>query len=428
MLDALAAPATDDEPRYRVRVIDAEVQRLLAAFGGVLIEGPKWCGKTWTGRHHARSAIYVDDDTTRQRAVLTPRAVLTGATPMLVDEWQDVPGLWDTARRIIDEQSEPGQFIFTGSAVPLRQATSHTGTGRFARLRMRPMSLVESGESSGAVSVARLMKGETIDPTASRLDYSETVRLICRGGWPASVGRPDDQALLLPRQYLRSVAESDLTRADGIGRKPSRVMAVLRSLARNTSTTASSTVLMNDLHALEGPVSMPTLRSYAAALDRIFVVEDLPAWRYSLRSKTQLLLSSKHHFADPSLAVAALNASPAALLNDPMTTGFLFESLCVRDLRIYAQANQADVFHYRDKKDLEADVIVQGMDGVWGAVEVKLGHQQTDAAAATLLRLKDKLSAEVQAPAFLMVLVATGGVAYTRADGVHVVPLDCLGV
>lgn len=403
----------------------------MAAFGGVLIEGPKWCGKTWTGRHHAASVAYIDDDTTRQRAMLTPRAVLDGASPVLVDEWQDAPVLWDVARRIIDDRAQPGLFLFTGSAVPPRKATSHTGTGRFARLRMRPMSLLESGQSSGVVSLGGLLKGDTIEPTPSGLEYPEAVRLICRGGWPASVGKTDEQALLLPGQYLRAVAEADITRADGVNRKPHRVMAILRSLARNTGTSASMPVLISDVAALEGSaktVSVPTMRSYLTALERIFVLEDLPPWRYSLRSKTQLILSAKHHFVDPSLAVAALNASPAALIADPRTTGFLFESLCVRDLRIYAQANQADVFHYRDKKELEADAVVQGMDGAWGAIEVKLDYQQADAAAGTLLRLKGKLVGEMPPPAFLMVLVATGGVAYTREDGVHVVPLDCLGV
>jgi len=363
--------------------------------------------------------------------MLTPRAVLDGASPVLVDEWQDAPVLWDVARRIIDDRAQPGLFLFTGSAVPPRKATSHTGTGRFARLRMRPMSLLESGQSSGVVSLGGLLKGDTIEPTPSGLEYPEAVRLICRGGWPASVGKTDEQALLLPGQYLRAVAEADITRADGVNRKPHRVMAILRSLARNTGTSASMPVLISDVAALEGSaktVSVPTMRSYLTALERIFVLEDLPPWRYSLRSKTQLILSAKHHFVDPSLAVAALNASPAALIADPRTTGFLFESLCVRDLRIYAQANQADVFHYRDKKELEADAVVQGMDGAWGAIEVKLDYQQADAAAGTLLRLKGKLVGEMPPPAFLMVLVATGGVAYTREDGVHVVPLDCLGV
>jgi len=421
------------EKPYRPRVVDAQVVRYLRVFGGVLIEGPKWCGKTWTGLHHAASAIYADDASTRQLADLTPQALLDKQPPLLVDEWQDAPNLWDVARRIIDTKAQRGLFIFTGSAVPQQDATRHTGTGRFARLRLRPMSLFETGDSSGDVSLGALLDGVArVEPAVTHMTYQEAVRLICRGGWPMSLGLADEDALLLPRSYLQAVAQSDISRADGVARDPARVMAVLRSLARNNATFTRLAKIQDDLRAQEGAsvaIAEGTLRAYLTALDRIFVLEDLPPWRFSLRSKTQLLLSPKRHFVDPSLAVAALDADPASLAADPNTAGLLFESLVVRDLRVYAQANDAQVFHYHDNKDLEAHAVVVAPGGRWGAVEVKLGSHEADAAAATLLRLKSKLASEptLTTPSFLAVVTATGGVAHTRADGVHVIPIDCLG-
>ena len=419
---------------YRPRLIDTQINRYLRVFGGVLIEGPKWCGKTWTGLHHAASAIYADDPGTRQLAELAPRDLLDKQPPLLVDEWQDAPRLWDVARRIIDTVAQRGLFIFTGSAVPPQEATRHTGTGRFARLRLRPMSLFETGDSSGAVSLRALLDGAArIETAVSRMTYQEAVRLICRGGWPMSLDVPDEDALLLPRSYLQAVVQSDISRADGVARDPVRVMAVLRSLARNNATFTRLSKIQDDVRAQEdasATVSESTIRAYLNALTSIFVLEDLLPWRFSLRSKTQLLLSPKRHFVDPSLAVAALDADPNSLAADPNTAGLLFESLVVRDLRIYAQANDAAVFHYHDNKGLEADAVVVAPGGRWGAVEVKLGFHEADAAAATLLRLKAKLASEpsLTAPSFLAVVTATGGVAHTRDDGVHVIPIDCLGV
>ena len=417
--------------QYRARLVDAEVAELLQAFGGVLIEGAKWCGKTWTGRHHSKSVVYVDDPDVRSRADLAPKTLLEGDRPRLVDEWQDAPVLWDVARRLIDDAPDKGQFIFTGSAVPPLEATRHSGTGRFARLRMRPMSLFESGTATGQVSLRALLAGERIaEPLASELTYPEAVRLICRGGWPESVGRPDSVALKVPEQYLGAVVESDISRLDGVVRDPDKVGSLLFSLARNTATLASTPTIHGDVAGRVGSgdsLSLTSVRNYLRALERILVVEDLPSWRYEIRSRSQMLASSKRHLVDPSLAVAALGASPADLEADPKTTGFLFESLCVRDLRVYAQANEGKVFHYHDKKGLEADAIVTARGGKWGAVEVKLDWKRADEAAHSLLRLKAKLAGQVADPSFLMILTATGGVAHTRDDGVHVVPADCLG-
>jgi len=410
--------------------VDAQVETYLRSFGGLLIEGPKWCGKTWTGRHHSRSEVHVDDQKVRQHAELDPDEVLAGDQPRLVDEWQDAPHLWDKARRLIDDAPRKGLFIFTGSAVPPLDATTHSGTGRFARLRMRPLSLFESGDSNGVVSLKHLLGGGSIEPVSSTLSYPRAVHLICRGGWPGQLTVDEPDAAEIPSQYVAGIAESDISRVDGTRRDPAKVAALLRSLARHVATPAKVATIHADVNAQEShttEVSLNSVRSYLSALERVFVVDDLPAWRYALRSKTQLRAAPKRHLADPSLAVAALEATPRRLEADPETVGLLFESLCIRDLRIYAQANHGKVFHYRDANGLEADAIVSARDGDWGAVEVKLDWQRTDEAAASLLRLKDKLVGAASAPVFLMILTATGGVAHTRPDGVHVVPLDCLG-
>ena len=419
-----------DSQAYKARVVDPLVETYLRAFGGLLIEGPKWCGKTWTGQHHANSAVYVEDQDTQDLADLDPVDVLTGPSPRLVDEWQDAPLLWDKARRMIDQAAQKGMFIFTGSAVPPREATKHSGVGRFARLRMRPMSLFESGESTGSVSLAGLMQGESVRPQPSRLTLKDVVWLISRGGWAGSLGLPRDEAIEVPQQYLVGVAESDLSRVDGVDRDPMKVAAVVRSLARHTATAARVSTIHADVVGQEdkkSAVSLSSVKNYLTALERIFVIDDLPAWRYSIRSKTQLRVSSKRHLADPSLAVAALGANPAVLHRDVKTTGFLFESLCVRDLRVYAQANRATVLHYRDANGLEVAAVMTGPGDNWGAVEVKLGRAGVDAAAVNLLRLRNKLHGVAPEPAFLLVLTATGGVVHTRDDGVHVVPIDCLG-
>ena len=415
---------------YRPRLIDPQLERHLAAFGGVVLEGPKWCGKTWTGWRHTASSVMVQNSRVRRLADVDPEDLLTGERPMLVDEWQDSPGLWDVARQMIDVSVKKGLFIFTGSAVPPRDATKHTGTGRFARLRMRPMSLFEMGHSKGVVSLGQLLAGYPVKPAASKMVYKNAIRLICRGGWPGSLTQDDDKALLIPGQYLKAIAESDLERLDGVVRDPVKVEAVLRSLARNTATLAKATTIQADVASMDDyrlDVTAATVRRYISALERVFVIDDLPAWRYSLRSKTQLMLSPKRHFTDPSLAVAALQATPDQIVRDPETAGLLFESMCVRDLRAYSEANLGRVFHYRDTRGLEADAIVVAPGGIWGAVEVKLGMGQEDEAAASLLKLKEKLAGEVSPPAFLMIVTAVGGAAFTRDDGVHVVPIDCLG-
>lgn len=418
---------------YIKRLCDKELSDSLSVTGAVLIEGAKWCGKTSSGERAAGSVLYMQDPDVRASnlalADTKPSLLLRGAAPRLIDEWQMAPVLWDAVRYEVDRRSEFGQFILTGSAVPVDGATAHSGTGRIVRLRMRTMSLLESGESSGGISLGKLFDGsQSEDGARSELGVEAFAHVICRGGWPASLRLPERSALRLAADYVESVIQHDVSEVSQAEKNPERVRLLLRSLARNISTIANHATLIRDVEATDLGFSDKTVRSYLNALQRIFVLEDLPAWMPSLRSKTAIRTSAKRHFVDPSIATAVLRANPESLLRDFNTFGFLFESLCVRDARIYAQHIDGDVFHYRDKTGLEADLIIRLRDGRWGAVEVKLGHSQIDAAAKTLLKLKERIDlTKMGAPSFLMILTA-GEYAYKRPDGVWVVPLGCLGV
>ena len=411
---------------YRPRVIDDRVSVLLAAFGGLLIAGPKWCGKSWTGIHHSKSVFFVGDEDSAALAALDPSLALDGEQPRLIDEWQDVPKLWDIARRNVDLSGKKGAYLFTGSTIPPQKRTLHSGTGRFARIRMRPLSLFESGDSSGSVSISSLFSGNDIKNTKSDMDYRKIVGLICRGGWPASVGMDEQTALEIPLMYIESVIDSDLYRLDGKERDKTLLKLVLESLARNNATSAKLSVISNDISENGGKVSDSTILDYVNAYKRIYVIEEQKAWTTSLRSRSRIRTSSKKHFTDPSLAAAVLGATPNILVRDVRTAGLLFESLCYRDLCVYASALKGSVYHYRDNTDLEVDDIIELSDGRWGAIEVKLGTSEFDKAAKNLLALKKKVD-NGKAPSFLMILSASGGLAYTREDGVLVVPVDLLG-
>lgn len=415
---------------YISRICDKTLQDKLRRTGAVLIVGPKWCGKTATASMAARSTLYMQDPD-RGRSYMAaadtkPSLLLEGDTPRLIDEWQMAPVLWDAVRFAVDQRGMTGQFILTGSAVPKDNATMHTGTGRISRMAMHTMTLYESGESNGSVSLADLFDGKPFAGGLSTLNIEAISHAICRGGWPAAVTMAEDDGLKLAQDYVEAIINQDVSRIDGVERNPTRVQLLLRSLARNISTMASNATILRDIEANEGSFSLPTLDSYMNALRRIFVVEDLPAWTPSLRSKTAIRTSAKHHFSDPSIAAAAMRVGPKALLEDFETFGLMFESLCTRDLRVYAQANDGNVFHYRDKNGLEADIIVALNDGRWAAIEVKLGAKQTEEAAGHLKELEAKVDTErMGAPSFLMVL--TGGeIAYRREDGVYVVPIGCL--
>lgn len=415
---------------YLSRVCDSELQQALATLGAVLIEGAKWCGKTSTAAHVSKSILLMQDpdkaQSYQQLADTKPSLLLTGENPRLIDEWQMAPVLWDAVRFEVDKRGEAGQFILTGSAVPADNVTAHTGTGRFARILMRPMSLYESKESNGTVSLTDLFNGNHDIGSVSDLTIEQIAFAICRGGFPASIGKPDKTALRMSVDYVESIINQDISRVDDVEKNPTRVRLLLRSLARNIATQASIQTILNDVEATEASISDKTISTYYNALRRIFVAEPMPGWSPSLRSKTAIRTSPKHHFVDPSIATAVMRINPAGVLQDFEYFGFLFESLCARDVRVYAQHNDGEVFHYRDKSGLETDLIVQLRDGRWGAVEVKLGNKQIEEAAKNLLKLKEKIdTVKMREPSFLMVL--TGGqFAYRRKDGVLIVPIGCL--
>ena len=415
---------------YMSRICDKELQDVLSSAGAVLIEGAKWCGKTSTAENIAKSVLLMQDpDKTKQYKQIAdskPSLLLKGDTPRLLDEWQVSPVLWDAVRFEVDKRQESGQFILTGSAVPADNVVEHTGTGRIARILMRTMSLYESKESNGTISLMDLFKGTQDIESMSDLSIEQIAFCICRGGFPATIGKSEKTALRMHVDYIEAVINNDVSRVDGVEKNPNKVRLLLRSLARNITTMASYQTILNDVEATEETISDKTLSTYYNALRRIFVVEPLPAWSPKLRSKTAIRTSPKHHFVDPAIATSVRRIKPDALLQDFEYFGLLFEALCTRDIRIYAQHNDGDVFHYRDKSGLEADLIVQLRDGRWGAIEVKLGSKQIEDAAKNLLKLKDKINTDkMREPSFLMVL--TGGqFAFQRRDGVYAVPIGCL--
>ena len=417
-------------PEYRPRLTDILLERTLASSGAVLIEGAKWCGKTRSAEQIAKSVLYLQDPDVSARYLQTaevkPSLLLIGENPRLIDEWQMAPVLWDAVRFAVDRRGGTGLFVLTGSAVPSDNVTAHTGTGRIARLTMRPMSLSESGESNKSVSLAALFRGETDIAAVSNLSIEQIAFLIARGGWPAAVNMAEDASLSVAENYLNAVVNEDISRVDGVEKNPERVSRLLRSLARNIATMVSAQTIIRDVESQDVGMSEKTFMSYMNALKRIFVVEDQLAWQPSLRSKTAIRTSSKRHFVDPSLAVAALRTGPDGLLADFETFGFLFESLCTRDMRVYAQVNDGNVYHYRDKNNLESDMVIQLNNGQWAPVEVKMGSRQVDEAAHNLKKLSKYVDTQkMGAPAFMMVLTA-GEFAYRRDDGVLVVPIGCL--
>lgn len=393
-----------------------------------MIEGPRACGKTATARQVAASEVLLDvDANARQAIAVDPALVLDGPTPRLVDEWQIEPTIWNHVRRAIDDRSDPGQFILTGSAVPPDDITRHTGAGRITRLRMRPMSLFETGRSTGRVSLAELLEGRmspSADPGLTVADLAEEVAL---GGWPGLRGRSVSDVLLAVRDYLDEIVRVDVGRVDGAHRDPHRVARLLASLARNVATHAAATTLAKDTGGADGPLKDDTVREYLGALERLMVVEDQPAWAPHLRSKHRLRTAPKRHFVDPSLAVAALRATPDRLLGDLNLLGFLFESLVVRDLRVYAQATDARVSQYRDSGGLEVDAIVEAGDGRWMAFEVKLGHGQVDAAAASLTQFTARIDMTDCGSSAMLGVIVGSGYGYRREDGVAVIPIGALG-
>lgn len=421
------------QTEYLPRLIDQQVETYLQTFGAVCIEGPKWCGKTWTSAHHSKSAIYIGDPAgnfqNRQLAELSPELVLEGDTPRLIDEWQEVPPLWDAVRYKVDQTSVRGQFILTGSATPNHKGILHSGAGRIGRLRMRPMTLYENGVSSGQVSLEALCQGKLSPVMTGEVSLETLVDAIVRGGWPGSLGLSLAQAALLPLEYLHAIINDDVYRIDGIKRDTAKMRLLLRSLARNESTTATNRTLVRDIKAVDdADIDANTVASYLDIFRRLFLIDDQPPFAANIRSSVRLKQAEKRHLCDPSLACALLGATPASLIGDLETLGFLFEALCERDLRIYAESFGGQMYHYQDYKGQEVDAVIERPDGQWCAIEIKLGAGQIDAAAANLLKLRAQIADEPQGkpPVVCAVVCGMANAVYKRPDGVFVVPLTAL--
>lgn len=421
--------------KYKVRIADALLAKKLRRIGAVLVQGPKWCGKTTTSKMIAKSSLYMADPKVQAKnlsmAEVDIQSLLLGKTPRLIDEWQLAPKLWDAIRYEVDMRDEPGQFILTGSAVPpSSEDIHHTGTGRFSKLTMRPMSLFESGESSGTVSIEELFGNKDIQLKGIADINLETLAfLICRGGWPSATFLDGEDALSLAFDYYDAIVESDISRADNTNRNVERAKLLMRSYSRNQGTQTSLNMIMQDMQNNDTKnLSENTIYDYINALKKIFVIEDMTAWNPNLRSKTAVRSADTRYFVDPSIAVAALGLSPKDLINDLNTMGFLFETMCVRDLRVYADAIDAQVYHYRDKTGLECDAVIHLRNGSYALIEIKLGGDKLiDEGAKNLISLSKKIDTDkMKAPSFLMVLTGVGQFAYKRPDGVMVVPVGCL--
>ncbi|MBR1464389.1 MAG: ATP-binding protein [Prevotella sp.] len=419
---------------YKPRITDGLLSRKLEGKGAVLIEGPKWCGKTTTAKQQSKSLLDLGDSSvlnqSRQMMDISPQTLLQGATPRLIDEWQTLPLLWDSIRSEVDKRNAFSQFILTGSSVlPQADETTHSGTGRFARIKMRPMSLFESGDSNGSVSLSELFEGNTFSPQTNPLDLSDIAYLTCRGGWPQATMLEGNIALDQAFDYVDSVAERDIQRVDGVKRNPDRTRLLLRSYARNISqqvsyATIKADMLSNDAKTLDED----TVADYIKALKRLFVVEDLSAWNPNIRSKSAIRTSDTRHFVDPSIGTAALGLGPDDLMNDLESFGLFFEDLAVRDLRVFAESLGGILYHYRDSSGLECDTVLHRRNGTYALIEVKLGGEKLiEEGVKSLKTLSETIdTSRMRNPSFLMVLTAAGQYAYQRSDGIFVVPIGCL--
>lgn len=419
---------------YRKRTVDLILEKKLLGKGAVVIEGPKWCGKTTTAEQVAKSVLYMATpnkvEQNRSLSEINPQLLLGGDTPRLIDEWQIAPKLWDAIRFEVDHRKGVGHFILTGSAVPAStEDIQHTGTGRFAWLTMRPMSLSESGESNGSVSLGDLFTEAKEIAAVNNLSLTDIAYLTCRGGWPNAIDMREDIALEQAYDYLDAVVKSDISRVDNISRDEERAKRLMRSYARHQGSQVALAVIGQDISANEIEViSEQTISSYIQALKKIFVIEDMKAWSPNLRSKTAVRTSDTRYFVDPSIACAALGLGPQDLINDLESFGFLFETLCVRDLRVYAEYLGGNVYHYRDKNGLECDAVVHLRNGSYGLVEIKLGGDKAiEDGAKTLNSFTEKIdTSKMKEPSFKMILTATGDYAYRRSDGIYIVPIGCL--
>lgn len=420
--------------KYKPRITDILIERKLRGKGALLIEGPKWCGKTTTAEQFSKSILYMskpeDVSSNLIMADINPSKLLEGETPRLIDEWQIAPKLWDAVRFEVDHRENYGHFILTGSAVPPKtDEIFHTGTGRFAWIKMRPMSLYESGESTGEVSLKEMFNQPEQLIATNKLNIDDLAFLICRGGWPEAVNMDKDVALDQAFDYYNAIVNTDISRVDDVKRDPERAKRLMKSYARNQGAQTAYTVIRDDIAANDSElITDDTVYAYTNALRKIFVIEDMPAWNPNLRSKTAIRTSDTRYFIDSSIATASLGLGPDDLIKDLNTMGLFFETMCVRDLRIYAESIDGEVFHYRDKSGLECDTIVHLRNGSFGLIEIKLGGDKLiEEGAKNLKTFSNKIDTDkMKAPSFLMVLTGTGNFAYRRDDGVYVVPIGCL--
>lgn len=418
---------------YKSRVIDETIEQYLKTFGAICIEGPKWCGKTWTSSHHSNSEIYIGDPSgnfqNRTLAQMSPELVLDGKSPRLIDEWQEVPPLWDAVRHKVDESGGKGQFILTGSATPNHKGIMHSGAGRIARIKMHTMSLYESGDSSGEISLAELCNGNFTPTMTGEVYINDLIEYIIKGGWPANVDIPAEQAALLPLQYIDAIIEDDVYRIDGVKRNKEKMKLLLRSLARNESTTVTNSVLAKDIKEIDDVnIDKDTVAEYLDIFKRLFIIDNQRPFAANIRSSVRVKQAEKRHFCDPSIACALLKATPHMLINDLQTLGSLFEALCERDLKIYAESFGASLYHYQDYDNKEIDAVIELSNGEWCAFEIKLGANQIDEAAKNLLDINKKIEKDPKGkPAkVLCVICGLSNAAYKRPDGVYVVPITAL--
>lgn len=419
---------------YKQRIADRILERKVLGKGAVLIEGPKWCGKTTTAKQLAESVLDLGDSSvlkqSSQMIEISPKSLLEGATPRLIDEWQALPPIWDSIRSEVDKRGEPSQFILTGSSVlPDADETIHSGTGRFAHVMMRPMSLFESGESTGSVSMRDLFDGEVMDVQENSLEIEDIAHLTCRGGWPWATLISKNVALDQAFDYVDSVIKRDIQRVDKVRRSPERARLLLRSYARNISQQVSYATIRKDMLSNDAStLDEDTVADYIKALKKLFVIEDLAAWNPNIRSKAAIRTSDTRHFVDPSIGTAALGLGPKDLINDLQSFGLFFEDMVVRDLRVYAEALDGELYHYRDSNGLECDTVLHRRNGSYALLEVKLGGEdKINEGAASMIELANNIDTDkMPAPSFMAVIIGVGKYAYQRKDGVYVIPIGCL--
>ena len=423
---------------YINRIVDKKIKEYLQLFGAISIEGPKWCGKTWTSLNHASSVVYIMDPinnySNRALAQYNPALVLPGNVPRVIDEWQEVPGIWDAVRFDIDQNPGHGKFILTGSVLPHQDSYRHSGTGRIAVLQMRPMTLFESMDSIGKISLGAVFNNEKFEPFITSTDLPELIDITIRGGWPETLKLPIEKAGTVAREYINTIEKNELFRNDQAKRNQAKLSRLIRSLARNNATAASINTLSMDIDGIERGnqsvdeihISRDSVIDYLKSLRDIFIIEEIPAWSPDIRSKTIMRQAPKRLFSDPSLAIASLGMSKSRLLQDLKTFGFMFENLCLRDLAVYTGFYGGKLYHYHDNSELEVDAIIEMPDGSWGAFEIKLGQEQVETAVNTLQRMKNKMIKAGNEPPVCLAVITGGGIATLREDGVYVLPINSI--